>query len=535
MIDFEKKGDQEVKPHLIVAGISNDFFTEKYLNYLKSHNVKITSFTGFDNWQSPNVESTIYATDAMFAKRVHLSFPDVEPAVLDHEILSAIEPIRNYFLRILDRFFIQPVSFRQAEDYFNELAAYVVAYLREGGPFTAFFSLYSPHSPVGLMTYQVCRCLNIPYYFGVRTLLPDMMMFSSKFEEQEVDFFHFQDADFHYCLKSATSADLDRLVDQESWMLTAGKSINKTGSIYLANKVSSGNFLSRLARKKYMVPLIPYLKPVYDIIRMVLTGHFLRNEYYGLSRTKALVLFWRNRALTRRLSKWMARHAEEAVTERDYVYFSLHYQPERTTDPDGGYFTQQYLAIKALASVLPKGMHIYVKEHPRQYVDFIDIAKINFRDIKEYQQIAALENVSFVPIETDSSVLIKNAKLVAAVSGSAIWEGLQQKVPGLSFGFTWHSDCESGPLCRTSSQLQEVVPKLLAKTGDEVRQDVQEFLLRNKAAFVPTAVGETMANESKFCFDKLAENFGMAILELLQFEEQKIASKSPQHKVELKR
>ena len=40
----------------------------------------------------------------------------------------------------------------------------------------------------------------------------------------------------------------------------------------------------------------------------------------------------------------------------------MHYQPERTTDPDANYFTQQYLAIKLLSTALPDGYILYVKD-----------------------------------------------------------------------------------------------------------------------------------------------------------------------------
>ena len=51
----------------------------------------------------------------------------------------------------------------------------------------------------------------------------------------------------------------------------------------------------------------------------------------------------------------------------DYVYFPLHYEPERTTNPDGGIFHDQFIALCNLRKLVPENIKILIKEHQSQF------------------------------------------------------------------------------------------------------------------------------------------------------------------------
>ena len=59
---------------------------------------------------------------------------------------------------------------------------------------------------------------------------------------------------------------------------------------------------------------------------------------------------------------------ENIKNEKDFVYFALHFEPERTTTPDGDYFHDQFLALVTLRKIVPMDVLIYVKEHPSQFI-----------------------------------------------------------------------------------------------------------------------------------------------------------------------
>ena len=53
--------------------------------------------------------------------------------------------------------------------------------------------------------------------------------------------------------------------------------------------------------------------------------------------------------------------------DENFLLFALHFQPERSTMPEGGIFNDQILALKLLSQNIPDNFIIYVKEHPRQF------------------------------------------------------------------------------------------------------------------------------------------------------------------------
>ena len=74
-----------------------------------------------------------------------------------------------------------------------------------------------------------------------------------------------------------------------------------------------------------------------------------------------------------------------------FIYFALHFQPERSTMPEGGIFSDQFKAIKVLSKAVDNQTLIYVKEHPRQIDLYPDLRRFNFRSIKFYKKIMNLK------------------------------------------------------------------------------------------------------------------------------------------------
>ncbi|MDA3936192.1 MAG: hypothetical protein PF636_04905, partial [Actinomycetota bacterium] len=75
----------------------------------------------------------------------------------------------------------------------------------------------------------------------------------------------------------------------------------------------------------------------------------------------------RARAIKEHLRADYIRRCEEPDYANDhYVYFPLHYRPERTSNPDGGVFYDQIIPLAMISEALPPNWKIYVKEHPSQ-------------------------------------------------------------------------------------------------------------------------------------------------------------------------
>ncbi len=172
----------------------------------------------------------------------------------------------------------------------------------------------------------------------------------------------------------------------------------------------------------------------------------------GLMRIR-LLAFWRSLRdatfftklwsfLTRKfgenLIKEYRRLESRPDLEKKFVYVALHYQPERTTAPQGGVFVDQILMVETLSAALPEGWRIYVKEHPTQWL-WLGNTYFSYRFRGYYERLAALPNVQLVPVETDSFALIGKCRAVATVTGTVGFEAILTEKPALIFGYPWYS------------------------------------------------------------------------------------------------
>jgi len=122
-----------------------------------------------------------------------------------------------------------------------------------------------------------------------------------------------------------------------------------------------------------------------------------------------------------------------------YVYFALHYQPERTTFPDGGVFGDQFLAIRLILQTLPSGWRVYIKEHPSQFL-FNMHGELG-RWAGYYNDLIDDDRVSLVDQTMSSLVLLDHCKAVGTITGRVGWEALLRGKPVLCFGNAWFSGC----------------------------------------------------------------------------------------------
>ena len=126
---------------------------------------------------------------------------------------------------------------------------------------------------------------------------------------------------------------------------------------------------------------------------------------------------------------------------KPYIFMALHYQPEATTSPFGGLYSDQLYVIRMISENLPKGWILYVKENKSQ-LSLRNQHGERSRDITFYKEINKLPNVSFVPLVEDQFKLIDNSKAVVSVNGSVGWEAIVRGKPSIVFSPSWYSEFE---------------------------------------------------------------------------------------------
>lgn len=121
------------------------------------------------------------------------------------------------------------------------------------------------------------------------------------------------------------------------------------------------------------------------------------------------------------------------VKNTKYLVFFLHYQPERSTLPEGYAFVDQFYTIHILSKMLPDGVELLVKEHPSM---FTKISDPKFRNVYNYESILQLNNVRLVSMDMDSFSLIDHALAVATIKGTVTVESYIRSKPTIIFGKT---------------------------------------------------------------------------------------------------
>lgn len=122
---------------------------------------------------------------------------------------------------------------------------------------------------------------------------------------------------------------------------------------------------------------------------------------------------------------------------KKYIYIPLHYQPEATTAPYGGFYADQIYMVEKLRSILPQDVTIIVKEHYSQFTNAL--YGFRGRDLNYWDKLSNIENLYLAPMSYDQKELILNSLCVATVTGTAGWEAIQYGKYSIIFGNAWYS------------------------------------------------------------------------------------------------
>ncbi|MBU0490167.1 MAG: hypothetical protein KKD31_19685 [Bacteroidetes bacterium] len=160
----------------------------------------------------------------------------------------------------------------------------------------------------------------------------------------------------------------------------------------------------------------------------------IENSHHSLVRYALL------KVKTNKYKKKLKRYYNSRVVEPKlnelYVILNLHYQPEATTSPSGDVFVDQMLCVEMLLKHLPDNYLIYVKEHPAQFQSHREGHTYRFWEF--YSDFLRSSRVRLMPLQYDPYILIKNAKAVASVAGTAGWEAMALGKPVICFGMVWY-------------------------------------------------------------------------------------------------
>lgn len=164
------------------------------------------------------------------------------------------------------------------------------------------------------------------------------------------------------------------------------------------------------------------------------------------------------------LKKSLFNSIEFVDLNEKYVYFPLHFEPERTTNPDGGEYHDQFKALVKLREFVPKNINIVIKEHPSQI--YVGNKGSRGRSPLFYQLIKNIKGVKFVDFNLNSIDLIKKSELVVSITGTVALEAAILGKKSITFGSVWYDKCPNIFLFEDLISYDEVINYKVSEAND---------------------------------------------------------------------
>jgi len=133
----------------------------------------------------------------------------------------------------------------------------------------------------------------------------------------------------------------------------------------------------------------------------------------------------RVRRITRVASADVLRMFERPVEGEKYVLYPIHFQPEASTLVQAPMYLDQVALLREIASSLPGDHRPYVKG---------TVSNRGRRPLEFYDQAPAIPSVRLLGPDEDTWTLIRNASVIAVITGTVGWEGLLFDKPVITFG-----------------------------------------------------------------------------------------------------
>lgn len=450
------------KISVLALGLEKKHFQEKFENYyneFKNLNY-ILSFSKIPNSFSISKldwidSSKLYKINKVF-EAYHLS----KKSTLDSNFLSKMYECEHLFNSTLDRCSTETRSQNENNSYFLDLLLFFKSFFELKKDITHIFFPSTPHFPVDIVLFYVSK------YFSIKSIILNRTDFDNKF-------FFREDWKLMHPFK----------IDYKYYSLKKIDFNKKDGD---SNFIEYSKKLNEKAKKNFQVDKNPInlLFNYFKLLKISINyykGRKASSIFYLNKKTSWLdILIVINKRFKKdRFLKILYRKlTKEVDLNKEFVFFPLHFQPERSTDPEGLHFSNQLTAINLLRESLPSNVFLYIKEHPRQFdnQNFPDLRKNLYRDSVFYKTICNLKNTKLVDINVDSNLLIEKAKAVVTLTGSSGWQAIQKLKPAIIFGYPWYSSFKGSYHIKTKSDIQKVIIKINKTKNFFTKKDVEQYV-----------------------------------------------------------
>jgi len=417
----------------------------------------------------------------------------------------------SMFLSITDSYSFFPLSVRKRKKLFRNLCLYWNALLRSNSVSHIFFP-YSPSQGWDTVLYSVAKTLNIKTTVLVRTSIQDRVLLLNNFRMMSkvpLDYLHAEASD---SIQRSLGADLcTALKEESSWVEYS----NKRNCNVLGKDSSQHSLKNRCI--SFFKSVVKGLCETVKRVTTISTKKEFKSKAALSMNSKSVnwslyLVYFFSLFRIRKLKSYYDEHSQPLNTERAYVYFALHNDPGMTTQPEGGVFEDQYLAISMLSQSLPEGWILYVKEHPRQFeTSYESIKQTHYRSSNDYDELLKLENVHLLSMDCSRNSVISQASLVATITGSVGWQALNLGKPCITFGYPWYSACNSCYIVESVDDCRVLFNVISELSQAEVKRDVLRFVSYINDQLVIGSSRKIFAEMSPRLYGELVSNLAIAM------------------------
>ena len=207
-----------------------------------------------------------------------------------------------------------------------------------------------------------------------------------------------------------------------------------------------------------------------------------------VSRATKLLL---GRSLERSLRKAVLALGQSSSSASDFCVFALHYEPERTSLPEGLPIDFQGDAVAIARSLMPDDVALVVKEHYSQQT--AALRGFLGRSTAFYGLVKSLANTEFASTTERLSDLICRARCVFTLTGTVAIEAVFRGIPVAYFGSPWWSGLPGTMRIRPDASFGDIVGQRMP-TKSEVSTFLENLV---REAMVPGLASEPAATVEK--------------------------------------
>ncbi len=438
---------------------------------------------------------------------------------LDKEIIYSFLKHEKVALKMMDRQDpYQSITYHERKRlYYNQLIYWL--FILKKLSIDVLISEVSPHFLSEYVCYAVCKYLKIQTVMFEDTKISGLIF--PRMSIEDVPTIRIVPEDVNHSSNSKKKSELMRSfihnVSREyqnaiPWTMKKQKERDKLER----NKYKK--LVQRIYKLIYINKWPSYMKNhIFSLGKVNRNNYFKRSGYLieesPMTNIELRRLGNKSRKKIEQLKKIYKNMCQTVSLDKKYLYFPLHYQPEKTSSPNGDVYVDQWLVVNMISCLLPKGWNLYVKEHPSQFM----FGRNGYmgRTIDFYNDINKLNNVKMVDSKINPFKLIDNAEAVVTLTGTSGLEAILRGIPVLVFGYAWYRNCPGVFYTTTTSECADALKKI--DDGFRVNsKEVENYMLDIEKKCVRGAFSLEMKYIIKITFEENVNELYRGIVSIIK-------------------